>query len=346
MDPGGEGFPCESNDPEPHSLVYRCVELPPEGGCEDEAYAAMQDGDDCIGGGRCGGPGFVGIACGPDPGRDDACCYWLIYDDHIVCPGRPFTVDGRERLATARPGEGWVRALDVDIAALSPRERTALADAWTECGLFEHASVASFARFVLQLLAAGAPASLVDAAQQAMHEELEHARAFFGLASAYAGAAIGPGPLRVDGALRDADDLAAVAAAAASEGCIAETISALHVAVAASHARDPLVADLLRRIAEEELRHAELAWTFVAWALHHGPPAVRTAVANVFSTPHRSIPRPAALDDSHPSDLYLAHGLLPASHRAPLTHHALTEIILPAASRLLAAPRGGRPARL
>jgi hypothetical protein len=65
----------------------------------------------------------------------------------------------------------------------------------------EHASVAAFARFVLELLSAGAPLELVEGAGDAMRDELRHTQICFGLASAYAGAPIGPGPLDTTGAL-------------------------------------------------------------------------------------------------------------------------------------------------
>jgi hypothetical protein len=48
----------------------------------------------------------------------------------------------------------------------------------------EHASVAAFARFTLDLLALGAPADLVQSAQQALGDEIAHAELCFGLAGA------------------------------------------------------------------------------------------------------------------------------------------------------------------
>jgi hypothetical protein len=77
--------------------------------------------------------------------------------------------------------------------------------------LLEHASVASFARFSLQLMAAGAPASLVEAAHRAALDEIEHARLTFRLASRYEGRALGPGPLPVDGSVAVDASLASLA---------------------------------------------------------------------------------------------------------------------------------------
>src|SRR6185503_716009 len=93
----------------------------------------------------------------------------------------------------------------------------------------EHASIASFARFVLVLLAVGAPADLVAGAQQALADEVEHARACFSLASRFAETPLGPAPLRIDGAL-EAPTLARAAADAVVEGCIGETLAAAQAA--------------------------------------------------------------------------------------------------------------------
>ena len=54
---------------------------------------------------------------------------------------------------------------------------------WVRRGLYEHASVASFARHTLDLLAAAAPAVLVSEAQQAATDEINHAQLCFGVAN-------------------------------------------------------------------------------------------------------------------------------------------------------------------
>ena len=64
----------------------------------------------------------------------------------------------------------------------------------------EHASVAAFARFTLHLMSLGAPAALVERSNAALADETLHAKLAFAIASGYAGRAIGPGPLAIDGA--------------------------------------------------------------------------------------------------------------------------------------------------
>ena len=69
----------------------------------------------------------------------------------------------------------------------------------------EHASIAAFARFSLELLAFGAPPDLVEQAQAAMADETRHAKLCFALAGAYAERPIGPGALDMTGVSVAAD---------------------------------------------------------------------------------------------------------------------------------------------
>ena len=131
--------------------------------------------------------------------------------------------------------------------------------------------MAAFARFALQLLQLGAPPELVERTTAAMADETRHARLAFGIASAYAGEALGPGPLDIERSL-DETSLVDVVRLVVREGCVGETVAALEAREAAEHAleSDP-GRDCLRGVADDETRHAELAWRFVAWALEQAP---------------------------------------------------------------------------
>jgi hypothetical protein len=194
----------------------------------------------------------------------------------------------------------------------------------------EHASIAAFARFALELLALGAPAEMVQAASRAMSEETEHARDCFALASAYAGRHVGPGRLDVTDALCDLT-LEHVAVTTIEEGCIGETVASIEAAEAAEHARDPVVRALLEKIAIEERRHATLAWQFVHWALERGDAAVRAGIARRFD----QLTNVAATTDCAPSDL-LEHGVVSERERAAIKNRVLAEVIKPCAAALLA----------
>ncbi len=133
----------------------------------------------------------------------------------------------------------------------------------------EHASIAAFARFTLHLLAVGAPPDLVSLSQQAIGDETEHARLAFSLASAYAGEAVGPGALAIDGSL-DGFDVIELVGTLLREGCIGETVAAIEARDALDGVRDAAVRGVLETIARDELRHAELAWRTLGWLVSSG----------------------------------------------------------------------------
>jgi hypothetical protein len=204
------------------------------------------------------------------------CCYGFCTG---ACCGRPLVVGGVPRLAPALERDDWLdEELLARVAASVPlSERTALARAWLEDARMEHASIASFARFVLDLLAFGAPSELVDEAQRAMADEIRHARCCFSVATAYSGVAWGPGPLPLEG-VAPSCSLAEAAAAAAREGCVGETVAALALGRQSETAQIPVLRTLLRQIAADEANHAELAWKFLQWALRTGGTEVQTAI--------------------------------------------------------------------
>jgi hypothetical protein len=256
--------------------------------------------------------------------------------------GRPFLVNGVGRVAALEPRGDWMKTLAPDVASLEPAIRSVLAERWAESGLLEHASVAAFARFVLELLALGAKAELVEASQRALGDEIAHAELCFGLASAYAGREIGPSPLDVAGAVR-AVDLADVAHVAFVEACIGETIAAVEAAEAAEHAEDSVIRSVLSRIAADELRHAELGWRFVAWALEHAQLGVRGQIASSLANAVDDIEKTTKLELSPKrnidDEVLLRHGVLPRALLGVARRRAVFDVIRPLARTLAARAR-------
>jgi hypothetical protein len=198
----------------------------------------------------------------------------------------------------------------------------------------EHASIAAFARFTLHLLALAAPPDLVLLSQQAMRDEIEHARFAFSLASAYAGAEVGPDALAIQGSL-DGFDVAAILVTLVREGCIGETVAAIEAAEALDDVRDPVVRTVLERIARDELRHAELAWRTLGWLVASGRirrSEARAAVVEALVTltepprPNRTAPYNAGLS---------AFGVLDEARRASVRVAAASLVIAPCAAALL-----------
>ncbi|MDC0722180.1 ferritin-like domain-containing protein [Nannocystis bainbridge] len=288
--------------------------------CEPGVFSShcTTPADSCAGDGDCDSP-----PCSFD-GSAWACA-------NAAC-GRPFLVDDEAVTAPACARDDW-RGLVLAPVALPPT-RARLAAYWQQIGLCEHASVASFARFILQLLAVGAPADLVEGAQRALADEIEHARLCFALASLYQGAGVGPGPLMAADALGELD-LDAVVAAVIREACVGETLSALEAREAALRAEDPALRRPLERIAADEQRHAELGWRFVQWALARASADQRARAEAVFAAAIADAEATIATLAAQPGEPELhAHGVIDAPLRAALWREGLRELVRPTLAAL------------
>lgn len=229
--------------------------------------------------------------------------------------------------------DAWLE-LAAHAKALPEAARREIVAHWTRAAQMEHASVAAFSRFSLQLLAVGAPPSLLEAAHHAALDEIKHAELCFSLATLYARQGIGPGPLPVDERALTGWDLQSVAVATVEEGCVGETIAALEAQAAAALAEDEAVRTVLLRIYEDESRHAELAWRFVRWAAQVGGVAVRSALRDAFEHTIARFEDVAALDSIHVQRLE-AHGILSERKKDALRKQIMSEVIRPALVRLL-----------
>jgi hypothetical protein len=201
----------------------------------------------------------------------------------LAC-GRPFLIESAARLAPTVTRSDWCARQAPSVEHLTAAERVARAEHWTRLGQMEHASIAAFARFSLQLLSLGAPADLVEACTRALADETTHTQLCFGIASAYAGRAIGPGPLDISGSL-DVTSLEDIVDLVIAEGCFGETSAALEALEAADSAKDPVICAAYAQIAADEQRHAELAFRFVRWALEQDPHGVGARIAAAIAAP-------------------------------------------------------------
>lgn len=281
-----------------------------------------------------------GGACNYDPRpavvRGDRCCHLL--DAAIPACGRPFVVGDSARVAPVRAGGAWVATLTARSRALNPELAREIGGEWLADAQLEHASVASFAAFSLSLLAVGAPAPLLEQSQRAGLDEAEHARAAFALASQFLAEAVEPGPLSLAG-VQIETDLDQLALRTFLDGCVEETIAALIAAAQLDVASDEAVRAALARIAADEARHAELAWSFVAWALAIGGAPLRLRLLAARDRLEASGVGAASVTpaDRAEQDLRHAHGRLDPAELRVLRASAWQEVIRPALDALLAA---------
>jgi hypothetical protein len=262
---------------------------------------------------------------------------------HFTCvfggcaTGRPFLVEGAERVAPAARRSDWreLTPPGLRVAELQGALPARLAREWTRVALMEHASIAAFARFTLQLMSLGAPPELIEQATAAMADETRHAKACFALASAYAGEPVGPGRLAVERSL-DELSLTAIVRLTIREGCVGETVAAIEAREAAEHATDPQVRALLSMISEDETRHAELAYQFLKWALSSGDMALHAAVHDEFEALRRETEcQPTSLDAVECE--LLQNGVIPQPLRDAIRAAAIADVILPCAHALFSA---------
>ncbi len=193
---------------------------------------------------------------------DEKCCYVECYKMEVE--GRPLRADDRSiRIAPHADRTCW----HTEEARVLVEPSSELSARWLKAALAEHASIAAFSQISLQLLALGAPSSLIEGTHRAALDEVRHAQISFTLASAYAsGAALGPSRLSLAG-VSTVQSLRDVAIDALIDGCVGEAASALAMMDDADRESNPNVATLIRNMASDEEGHATLAWRVVQWAL-------------------------------------------------------------------------------
>ncbi|MEC7985950.1 MAG: ferritin-like domain-containing protein, partial [Myxococcota bacterium] len=140
---------------------------------------------------------------------------------------------------------------------------------YRQTALFEHASIASFHKFALELMQFGAPPSLLKKVQAAIQDEIEHAQMAFGIASELLGTSVGPHTMSIQPQL--AQSLRELAVATFKEGAVGESIAVVLAANQRVKATEPAICAFLERVIADESKHAELAWETLRWCLEQDP---------------------------------------------------------------------------
>lgn len=329
-DPAGQCVSAECFTNDDCAPGRRCLEYVVNGGCgprTQRAWACESEADECL----------VDEDCGYGP----TCVYYEGVRRCTECAidGRPFVVGDDVRRAGLAERADWysaaLRAAAGPPVALEPELSAELSRAWRQIALMEHASVASFARFSLELLAAGAPPELLDAAARAMQDEIRHAQLCFALSRRYGAGDVGPACLDVNDALPPFD-LEQSVLSAVREGCIGETLSAFLAAEAAEGCQDAVTRAALEGIARDEAQHAALSWRFVAWALSRAPRALAVRVSQIFAAEAERARRPVAPEAEPRAELLRAHGIISEGERRVSCARAFAEIIEVSAAQLCA----------
>ena len=142
-------------------------------------------------------------------------------------------------------------------------------------GVAEHTSVASFNRVSLQLMAFGAPASLLHATMSAAQDEITHAQLMFGFSEKISDLLLikkkllqypknFPFPNNSVSIGTKAD----VVRETLVEGVLGETSAAVRLCVRSRTTSNEYLRHLLARVSHDESRHAALAWRTISWAIN------------------------------------------------------------------------------
>lgn len=257
----------------------------------------------------------------------DLCLYEGVFEVGGTCCGRPLLHEGAPVVARLG-GTGWNQAARPDTHGLSAETRETLGRTWLDAALLEHASVASFARFTLELMRWGAPPELLEGSHRAGVDEIAHAQLCFALAGAYLGREVGPAEMPEIASVELAASLEDFLEAVIREGCVGETLAAVEAATRLQHTTDPAVRQALRQIIEDESRHAALAWSTVRWAVA-AHPELADHVDHIFAAEETRWN--AELPTAVPADAAARrHGALTPQARSAALRGAWEQVVAPA----------------
>ncbi len=321
-------------------------------GCNTDVMFACRDAekDECHSSATCSGQQCAKITNGSP---------WMCSGPTCTI-GRPLLVENTLRFAPPTRRLDWsfsrTRTPNIDrtFAAqavenhslpntddLPETVRLALAAHYEQMAAMEHASVASFARFALELLALGAPPDLLLATHKAAADEILHAQLCYTVASVYSSHPIGPGLLPMAG-VHPQTDPAEIVTALVIEACVGETIAAAEAVALAGIVKDPALHTLYQQIAIDESTHAELGYRCLAWILVQHPHLVPVAAA-AFDRALASISG-TPLTETH--IVATDHGLLSERSLLQLRKTAAAEIVRPCRAALFAELRTSRETTL
>jgi len=197
-----------------------------------------------------------------------------------------------------------------------------LGDFFAHAAELEAASITAFRHLEMDLRRWNAPADLVEQARVARRDEVVHARMMGELARAH-----GSKPTRAHRVPRVERELVDIAIENAVEGCVNETYSALVATWASVHAVDPLVASAMATIAEDETRHAALAWAIHEWALAKLSPSDRRRIDAACAEAAEALIRD--LGSRAVSQPVIRAGVEPTSHEAQALARAIASSLWP-----------------
>ncbi|HYI62287.1 MAG TPA: hypothetical protein VEW93_10850 [Acidimicrobiales bacterium] len=247
------------------------------------------------------------------------------------------TSGGRVTAAGASgPGVAAVDAVDLDVIGTTSADGPGRAPGpvsvagdpatwWQEAAVEEAASVAAFENLAARLEAVGGPSELAQRARTAATDEVRHARACLRLAGgaptapvhrraprdpfdAPGAGSVGARPgARVPGrGLRWRAEVVGLAVESWADGVVGERSAAARLRAGAATAVDPSVGPVLRAMARDEDRHADLGADVVRWCRGQSPRLVGAVLRRAASRLPEDAPLPPSQRSADPARLRAA----------------------------------------
>lgn len=186
----------------------------------------------------------------------------------------------------------------------------------SESAHLESASVPAFVVLARDLRDLGAPEEFIVASLAAVHDEVAHARVTNQLALEHGGSAWNEVTVEV----KSHRTLFDVALENAVEGCVRETFGALVAGCQAMKAQDAAIARTMLQIAQDETRHAALAFAVHEWLLPQLSASERDKIQSAQEAAISSLR--TTLTMQHEAEVYDAAGW-PQPHEALALHDRL-----------------------
>ena len=255
-----------------------------------------------------------------------ACCYVQV----VMHPmGRPLRDSGEVILPALSPcvWGGWSEAR-IDAPLIVAQRYRAMA-------VVEASSIAAFDALHADMVRCNAPAELLRDTLHARDDEIVHAASALTIAERIDGMQVEVAALPA----RAPVTIATLVREAVLDGCFGESVGAIEASECANACTIPEIAAHHARVAEDEARHAELAFRWVAWLVqrHTGEaiPALRRALADLSES----------VADGRPVDEALeSFGLLGARRRSEIARRVRVEVVVTTLSCWLSMHEAARAA--
>jgi len=266
-----------------------------------------------------------------DDSEGDTCCYtanYITVREYPDCVhGRPYMQEEGPVVAHLKRQKGSWRRNEQSIIFHNTSARRQAGTFYLESAQYEHASVASFNRFVLELMKFGAPAHLIQQAQLAAMDEIRHAQSAFAIANELLNDQFQPD--KMDLTMKLADNLYDFAAAVLEEAAINETLAVLLAAEQLRIVTCPMIKEYLQEVVREESQHSELAFMTLRWCIEKGGEEIRSLIEERLHAPIQ------ISTENYPTMAIPELGLPAQHHLERVIQNGIQKVIIPSLQSLL-----------